>query len=208
MRRETLKRISTLPWFALIGFLPGVLCADALQGGSPTQTRAIEQADDLSWPMNKLLVPSLNWLKYKRVAEKCLLVGRYDLKDPMDMHFLYAVDLPGERFVPTILSAGRALSWNFDEILEKAGYYHQVPVPDKRVFLSCQVVAMPHIASAQGYIKRNGKNIRLILVSHYDSSGGAETASGSAEVQYIPDMMAVFVSNITPIEQVLTKPAR
>src|ERR1035438_3128432 len=129
-----MERINALLWFVLIGLLPGTLCADPLQKSLPNQTQASQQKMDLSWPMAKLLTPSYQWQKHMEVAEKCLLIGRLDAKDPITMHLLYTVNLPGERFVGTI-SPGGLNDWNFNAPIKDAGYTQQIPIPDKGVLL-------------------------------------------------------------------------
>jgi hypothetical protein len=194
MKQTTLKRIAILTLFLFAGI--GTLRADA-----PVTTMVPKSGDPLSWPMGALLDPSFNWVKSKGMAEKCLLVGRLDPKSPSTMNLLYPVDLPGERFVAALPGCG---FWDFKETLTKAGYVLQVPIPDKQVILDGQEETLRD-RYVTGYVKRAGNNIRIIVISHNDDCGARTASAGGPQA---PSMKAVFVSNVTPIEQILKEQKR
>ena len=191
MKQTTMKRITALAFFILAGTLLGTLRADA-----PVQNSAAQTSPELSVPKAKLLDPSFKWHQSHGIAEKCLLVGRLDLKDTTAWHLLYAIDLPGERFVGSP-EHGDSTGWDFKDILKEAGYNHQVTIPDKHLVLSGQEEQT--IISRVGYIKREGKNLRLILITY-----GANAFTGSA----MPVTKSVFVSDVTPLERILKDPQR
>ena len=203
-----MKRVTALAWFFLTGLLPGALRADALPPSTPNQTQISEQQNDLSWPKDKLLSPLYKWQKHAGIAEKCLLINRLDPKEAASLKFLQRVDLPGEWFV-TVISSSNVFSstiWDFNGILREAGYSQQVPISEKQVFLGGDR------GNEKGYIKREGKTIRLILVSfefEVESLLHCNPGFGmNDQPPCIPSKVEVFVSDITPLEQILKEPKR
>jgi len=194
-----------LLWIALIGFIPGALYADVLPPGTINQTQAAGQKDELAWPMAKLLYPALKWKKHTGIAEKCLNVCGLDAEDhETNTSLLFTVDLPGEWFV-SVSSADVADSglgrpfWNYNGILQEAGYRQNVPIPDKQICLVGEV-ADGSDGGTVAYIKRAGTNIRLILISN-DTEADGNDANSSGKVG--TTTVQVFVSNITPLKQIL-----
>jgi len=194
-----------LLWFAIIGFPPGTLCADALSQGTTNQVQASGQINDLSWPIDKVLDPSLKWVKRAGSFRRGLEVVRPDLRHSMSIIFRYAVDLSGERFITTIPmgSTSTGVAANYNAILKDAGYGNDIPIPDKDVILSCETTPteLPSNTdlpgySVEGYLKRAGANFRAILISRELNDTGV--MSGILVID-------VFVSNITPLEQILKK---
>jgi hypothetical protein len=194
-------------WFVLIGLLPGMLCADAPSPASVNQTETSEQKNELAWPKEKLLYPALKWKRHLGVAEKCLNVCGLDPEDhETNTSLLFAVDLPGEWFEVVNSTdvadpgPGRQ-SWNYNGILQQAGYKQNVPIPDKQICLVGQSADGPDGGSV-GYIKRAGKNIRLILIDTQDEQVCDEQTLSNGPA-CTPAHIDVFVSNITPLEQIL-----
>ena len=209
MKKEATKLVNTMLWFALIAVSPGTLRADpVVDNSSPS---AAKQQNNLSLPMPQLLYPPLKWKRTIGTAQGCLDVCRADPQDPMTMGpLLYAMDLPGERFVavsptdkPTDSGSGHN-AWDYDAILKEAGFQQNVPIPDKQIVLVGQSADGPN-GGTIGYVKRVGPNIRVVLISNDTEDDGddqkAPGKTGSTTYE-------VFVSKITPLEQVLKEPQR
>ena len=119
-----MKRVTTSLWFALMGFLSVTVCAYAPQTGSP---QILEQKNDLSWPMTKLLEPSLKW--ERKVGSFPHALGFFPsllnlIQARTALAYYPMIDLPGEWFVTVISTrtSSAGVSVGYDTILKGAGY--------------------------------------------------------------------------------------
>jgi hypothetical protein len=156
-------------------------------------TSAAQQHVDLSVPMAELLYPALTWQKKSGIAEKCLMIGRLNPQKPDALYLLDIVDLYGDWYAAT----GKA-SWDFRAILTQAGYSQStLPLKDLGVVLEGQQADGPD-GGIEGWLKRSGDTIRLVLISHDTEIGDDEHASPKVG----PTTYQVFISSITPLQPI------
>ena len=216
MNQKAMKPVTVLTCFLLTGLLPGTL----LHADAPIQNADIQKhgSDDLSWPKDKLLRSSYRWEKTLETYKNAVRISAFDPNLPdakSPSADVYSVDLSGEWYATAIplASLGSAVETfeaDCDAALKEARYASEyVSIPDKHVVVGHELPplkrsnATPSVDVSwidKSYIKRVGPNIRVIIISHL--SGLPNVRSN---FQGIRDLK-VFISDITPLEQILKRP--